>query len=103
MADRVLYKDLLPYDTPSTLDALRGPAGGLLDLPIVVHCGPRRSVDLAGPGQRRAAYQAIVREGSTEMQEALLNCTLLHDIWAELMLPDRCRAVWEQRFPELAG
>lgn len=40
---RVLFKDIIPYDTPRSLDALRGPASGMLDLPVTVYWGPPRA------------------------------------------------------------
>lgn len=103
MADRVLYKDIVPYDTPTSLDALRGPATGILEVPITVHWGPRRRFDLDDPYDVQAAYRAIVREGTTEDQEQLLNQDVLRRLWGELMLPERCRQTWEQRFPDLAA
>jgi len=103
MANRVLYKDIVPYDTPSSLDALRGPATGTLEVPITVHWGPRRRFDLDDPRDVHAVYRALVREGTTAVQEELLNQDVLRRLWAELMLPERCRRVWEERFPELAG
>lgn len=93
----------MPYDVPSSLDALRGPASGPLELPVTVHCGPRRVFDLDEPALRRAAYRAIVRGGTSEEQEAFLNADVLRALWSDLMLPDRCRAVWEERFHELAA
>lgn len=36
---RVRYQDVVPYDTPASLDALHGPAAGRLELPITVHWG----------------------------------------------------------------
>jgi hypothetical protein len=100
---RVLYKDVIPYDTPVSLDALRGPGMGCIELPITVHWGPRRVFDLDEAGQRLSAYQAIVREGTPHVQEALLNPELLRQVWPELMLAVRCRTVWEQRFPCLTA
>lgn len=100
---KVLYKDIVPYETPSALSALHGPASGLLELPITVHWGPRRVVDLDQPAQLRAAYRAVVREGTAEEQEALLDESLLRRVWPELTLPERCRQVWQERFPELAA
>ena len=102
MADRVLYKDIVPYDTPSSLDALHGPATGILEVPITVHWGPRRRFDLDEPRDVHAVYRAIVREGTTENQEELLNQDVLRRLWDELMLPERCRRTWEERFPDLA-
>ncbi len=43
MSTRVLYRDVIPYDTPSSLAALGGPAEGVLTLPVA----GRRSL---GPG-----------------------------------------------------
>ncbi|UAL30425.1 transcriptional regulator [Nocardioides rotundus] len=103
MAGKLLYRDIVPYETPSSLSALHGPASGVLELPITVHWGPSRRFDLSDTGQRRMAYRALVREGTPEVQEALLNETLLRAEWAELILPERCRALWEERFPELAA
>ncbi|WP_157575132.1 transcriptional regulator [Jiangella muralis] len=98
-----MYKDIVPYETPSSLPALRGPGSGVLELPITVHWGPQRVVDLGQPAQLRAAYRAIVREGTAEDQEVLLNESLLRGVWPDLVLPDRCRELWEQRFPDLAA
>ncbi len=106
MADRtgrVLYKDIVPYDTPTSLDALRGPDTGVLDLPITVYWGPRQRFDLQDPADVETAYQALVREGTTAHQEALLNEELLRRLWPELMLPGRCRRTWEDRFPDLVA
>ena len=100
---RVLYKDIVPYDTPTSLDALRGPATGVLDLPITVYWGPRQRFDLQDPADVETAYQALVREGTTAHQEALLNEELLRRLWPELMLPERCRRTWEDRFPDLVA
>ncbi|WP_308465315.1 transcriptional regulator [Rathayibacter soli] len=101
MAQKILYQDIVPYETPSWLSALRGPASGMIEIPITVHWGPRHVFDLDDTGQRRAAYRAIVREGTPEVQEALLNVRLLRQLWPELVLPVRCRTLWETRFPEL--
>lgn len=103
MAGKVLYRDIIPYETPSSLSALHGPASGVLELPITVHWGPSRIFNLSDTGQRRMAYRALVREGTPEVQEALLNETLLRAEWSELILPERCQALWEERFPELAA
>lgn len=100
---RVLYKDIVPYDTPTALTALRGPATGILEVPLTVHWGPRRRFDLDDPRDVHAAYRAIVREGTTAVQEQLLNVDVLRRLWPELMLPPRCRSIWEDRFPELAA
>ncbi len=99
---RILYRDLIPYETPSSLSALHGPSEGMLELPITVHWGPRKVFDLGSAPEQRAAYRAHVREGTPEVQEELLNEELLRQVWVELSLPSRCRQAWEDRFPDLA-
>jgi len=49
MTTRVLYQDVIPYDTPSDLESLTGPADGVLVLPISVHWGPDATADLSTP------------------------------------------------------
>lgn len=100
---QALFRDLVLYQTPDSLDALRGPARGQPGRPDHRAPGPRRDFDLDDPGQRRAAYRAIVREGTPADQEALLNAALLRALWPELVLPTRCQKLWEERLPELAA
>ncbi len=101
--NKVLHRDTIPYDTPSSLRALRGHGNGILELPLSVHWGPQRAYDLGDPSDLESAYQALVREGTTDVQEALLNEHVLRMVWSNLVLPERCRVVWESRFPELIG
>ena len=103
VADRLLYQDIVPYAVPSSLDALRGPAAGSLELPITVHWGPQRVYDLASPHEVVFAYQQIVREGTSTDQESLLDRELLMRVWSRLILPERCQALWESTFSELAA
>jgi len=99
---RVFFRDIKPYEMPDSLEELRGPSAGLLELPHSVYWGPLRSVSLDNPSGIRKAYQAVVREGTAKDQALLLNCDVLRREWSELALPDRVRVMWEQRFPELA-
>lgn len=101
--NKVLHRDTIPYDTPSSLHALRGPSNGVVELPLSVHWGPQHTYDLDDPSDLESAYQALVREGTTDLQEELLNERLLRGAWRDLVLPARCRLVWESRFPELVG
>lgn len=103
MAERVLFQDVIPYDVPASLSGLVGPRTGTLVLPHTIHWGPDRVVDLDSFAGRSKAYRAIVREGTSAEQEALLNAGVLRELWSHLRLPARCRAVWEARFPEMAG
>lgn len=103
MTIRVLYQDVIPYDTPSSLDSLKGPADGVLILPITVHWGPDATADLSTADGLEKAYENVVREGTRQQQEELLNADLLARVWPQLRLPKRCRTLWETRFPELAA
>jgi hypothetical protein len=98
---RVFYRDIKPYDAPERLDQLRGPRRGRLDLPLNVYWGPKPIVDLDTVGGAVKAYQAVLNEGRVVDQIELLNRDLLIEIWPKLMLPDRVRVHWENRFPEL--
>jgi hypothetical protein len=99
----VLFQDVVPYDIPSSLGALRGPAAGRLTLPLHIWWAPEPTFDLADRSELLVAYRAVVREGRTEDQEALLNRNLLLSVWPDLRLPIRCRRAWEDAFPELAA
>lgn len=101
--NKVLHRDTIPYDTPSSLLALRGPESGLIELPVTVHWGPQHTYDLADPGDLESSYQALVRDGATAEQEQFLNERLLRAVWSDLVLPTRCRLTWESRFPDLVG
>lgn len=98
---RVFFRDIKPYETPASLDELRGPVGGALELPHSVYWGPERTVDLDNPAGVRKTYQATLSEGTAEDQARLLNRDVLLREWGELALPDRVRVMWESRFPEL--
>jgi len=101
VSDRVLFRDVIPYDVPASLADLRGPAAGTMILPHTIHWGPDRTVDLDTDDGRSKAYRAIVRGGTVAQQAQLLNAALLAEIWPTLRLPARCRSAWEARFPEL--
>jgi hypothetical protein len=98
---KILFKDVVPYDTPSSLDALNGPASGEIELPLAIYWGPRRRYALSDDRDLRSAYQALVRDGTTQAQEDMLNEVLLLRVWSALVLPERCRRIWEDRFPNL--
>lgn len=101
---RIYFRDVKPYEAPDSLDQLRGPAGGVVELSHSVLWAPGGGrVDLDEPGGTAMAYQAVLTEGTVADQVPVLNRERLVALWADLMLPQRVRDLWEGRFPELQG
>lgn len=98
---RVFFRDVKPYDVPGSLNDLRGPSSGLLQLPHHVHWGPDRRIDLDVAGDRLSGYQAVISEGDAKDQQDLLNATILRREWSALVLAPRLRLLWESALPEL--
>lgn len=104
MSDRVLFGDVKPYYAPASLDMLQGPRDGVVVLPHSVLWAPGDgAVDLDVPGGTNLAYQALLNEGTPEVQVRLLNRDRLTEWWPRLRLPVRVRSMWEGRFPELGA
>lgn len=95
------YADRIPYDQPASLDLLRGPSQGTVRVAPNIDTGLRPVYDLSDPGRVRSLYAAVLRDGSAAQQEALLNRNMLVAVWSSLDLPERCRRLWEDRFPQL--
>ena len=99
---RVHFRDVKPYAVVDSLDLLRGPAGGTVELSHSVLWAPGGDrVDLDEPGGTSMAYQAVLAEGKVEDLVHVLNRSRLITAWPQLMLPQRLRRLWEARFPEL--
>lgn len=98
---RARFRDLKPYDVVASLDELRGPARGPISLPRWVRWQADGDVDVDDPGGLRMAYQALLSEGTAEVQARLLNKQLLITVWPSLSLDSRVRDLWESRFLEL--
>jgi len=96
------FEQTIPYDAPESLDDLHGPTSGLVRVRPHINTSPDPVYDLDSPSQRWSLYSAVVRDGLPSEQTALLDRELLLGLWADLNLPVRCRAIWENRFPELA-
>lgn len=96
------FEQTIPYDTPESLDDLHGPTSGTIGVRPHINTSPYPVYDLDSSSQRWSLYSAVVRDGLPSEQAALLNQELLLALWADLNLPVRCRAIWEDKFPELA-
>lgn len=94
---RAAVPDLLP--TLSVRQALR-----TVELPLHLDWSlPKRMVDLADRRQRVRIYETVLREGRPEDIEAIVDGTLLIDLWDDLVLPRRIRSAWQPLIDEARG
>jgi len=91
-----------PVLVAGDLAELRGPASGLVELPLWLFWYPDRTFDLDDPATLRWMYQTVLREASRPADLAsYLNQDVLAAVWHELFLPRDIRQAWEDRFPVL--
>jgi hypothetical protein len=84
------------------LSGLRGPAAGIVELPLRLFWNPDRTFDLADPDLLRWMYENVLREAARpEDLHAYLNGELLVALWPDLFLPRGVRQAWEDRHPVL--
>ncbi|PRY02602.1 hypothetical protein [Allonocardiopsis opalescens] len=88
---------------PSSLDALRGPADGVVRPPLRLAWSGMRSFDVGRPGIRVGLYQLVITEGLAEDYITYLNAGHLVADWPVLRraFGPVFRTPWEERFPEL--
>jgi len=85
----------------ASLADLRGPAQGLVELPIWLFWHPDRRFDLDEPGMLAWMYQIVLREASRAEDLAYLNGERLIAVWPDLYLPGGVRQAWEDQHPVL--
>jgi hypothetical protein len=97
------YAEQRPYaDPPGRLADLTGPTEGVVELPVTIDWGPRRTYDLAAEADRRILYERVTREAaSTDEVCRWIDGTALQAVWPQLWLPERLRRSWEAVLPEL--
>jgi hypothetical protein len=90
--------------TAPCLAELRGPTGGVIELPTRLLWRPDRHVDLDNPALLQWMYQVVLREAIRvdELRTWLDGETLVR-VWPDLYLPQWVRQAWQQRHPELAA
>jgi hypothetical protein len=89
--------------TAPSLNELRGPVSGVIELPRRLFWQPDRHVDLDDPALLAWTYETVLREAvSVEELRTWLDGPTLVRLWPELYLPRWVRQAWQARHPELA-
>lgn len=94
---------LRPVVLPETLDDLRGPASGLVELPVRLYWSAgSRTFDLDNRHEAADMYEAVLDVASSRADLVrYLNARLLIQVWPVLGMNRAKRAAWEERFPVL--
>ncbi|WP_284984388.1 hypothetical protein [Arthrobacter sp. efr-133-TYG-118] len=94
--------DSLVYVVPRALEELRGPAAGVVELPIHLDWGPDTRYRVEDHDSCSTLYQLTLQNsGSTEEISRIVNADRLTALWPSLRLAPRCRQEWENAFPQL--
>ncbi|MBE8478413.1 hypothetical protein [Streptomyces justiciae] len=103
--DLSLYRQKFQQRLPASLDELRGPVRGVVDLPLHVAWSGLTSYDLDKPRQRMGLYRTVLHEGLREDLTSFLNQDVLLELWPTLrrLVGRTVRTVWEDAFPQLAS
>jgi hypothetical protein len=85
-----------------SLDELRGPEHGVVDLPLRLMWNPNRSFDLDDHDMLLWMYENVLREAIrlAELRQWISGSVLVR-VWPELNLPRGVRQAWEARFAQL--
>jgi hypothetical protein len=83
---------------PKSLDELRGPTQGVVDLPLHMAWSGMTSYDLGKPRQRMGLYRTVLHKGLHDDLPRYLNQDLLLQLWPVLRTLTG-RTVWEDAFP----
>ena len=88
---------------PGSLEDLRGPAHGTVELPLrLFWSAPDRTFDLDDVDMLRSMYEKVLG-AATRMEDltTFLNGGRLADVWPDLFLPRDVRRAWEEQHPVL--
>lgn len=87
---------------PGSLDDLRGPRTGMVELPNRLMWNPSLPFDLSDEARLRSIIRIVLREARSQddLRDYVDRDSLVR-LWPELGLPERIRRAWEERFPEL--
>jgi hypothetical protein len=93
---------LRPVIVPASLDDLRGPGSGVVDLPVHLYWSGYRQFDLADPHQAAALCDAVLdAAATTDALARYLNADVLIQTWPVLGMGRLKRDAWERQFPVL--
>ncbi|MFD7687855.1 hypothetical protein [Streptomyces sp. NPDC059781] len=104
--DLALYREKFRRRLPESLDELRGPTHGVVELPLHMAWPGMTSYDLGKPRQRMGLYRTVRYEGlHGDLPRYLDRDLLLLQLWPVLrtLVGRSVRAVWEDAFPQLAS
>jgi hypothetical protein len=94
--------DSLVYLVPDAFEDLQGPATGSVELPLHLDWGPERTYSVDDDGSCSVLYQLTLQNsGSLKEICLIVNALRLTALWPTMILPPRCRQVWETIFPQL--
>ena len=84
---------------PSSLEDLKGPAAGKIELPLHVAWSGRRVYDVGDTEQRLVLYALLLAEAQREDLERILHRESLVSMWPRLrrLLGPHARREWEQK------
>lgn len=96
-------RHLRPVLVPASLNDLRGPSMGVVELPVRLYWSAgSRKFDLSDPDQVAAFYDATLDAAATISDiTTFLNADLLLAAWPVLSMGHAKREAWENRFPVL--
>lgn len=91
---------------PADLSGFRGPASGIVKLPVRLFWSGDREFDLGAPGDPdldvvAAMYEPLFAKGTPADLAQKVNGELLPLVWDRIPLPPRKRALMESRYPQL--
>jgi len=88
---------------PPSLEVLRGPVDGLIELPQrLFWSGTERVFDLSDPDRLLEMYEVVFDAARTEADLAeYINGEILARVWPDLALAPRVRRAWEAVHPGL--
>lgn len=97
-------RQVKPVIVPVSLDDLRGPSAGAVELPVRLYWSAgSRLFDLADPDQVAALYDAVLDAPAATIGDitTFLNAGLLVSTWPALSMGRAKREAWERQFPAL--